>query len=202
MSYMIFMFTAAIIIGIVSGIFGLSTHLMIIVLFILAFMSLGYILYTIQFSKNMDRIHKFLEKNQKQPVYRYAFEVGNGSTESQLEAIDAILKKYKSPVMQATYKMHRALLSKNYILAMQEIQTIANKPLGQYCIATLYALQGDHQQARQIPLKPAWQQAVVEAIIAFNEQSPHYEEKKQQAIDLARGVQRYVNVHFFKDLEK
>ncbi|WP_107841174.1 hypothetical protein [Metasolibacillus meyeri] len=201
MSYTIFLLLFAIVLGILGGIFNLPFWLIIVAILGLSLIRIGYIFYIVRLSQNIETIHTFLEKNKAQPVYRYLLTVSSGSMLEQRKAIDTILEKNKSQVMQATYKMNRALLVKDYTLAMQEIQPIAEKPLGQYCIAMIYALQGEHQQAAQIALQQPWQHATVEAIIAYNEKSPQYEEKKQQAINLARGIQRYMNLYFFKDLE-
>ncbi|WP_042475294.1 hypothetical protein [Bacillus ndiopicus] len=69
--------------------------------------------------------------------------------------------------------------------------------LGQYSLM-LHALQGDHLQSTQISLKQPWQQAVVEAIIAYNELPPDYAYKKDCAIQSAREIQCYMNIFFQK----
>ncbi|WP_107942836.1 MULTISPECIES: hypothetical protein [Metasolibacillus] len=202
MSYTVFLILFAVVLGLLGGIFNLPFWLIIAAIFGLSLIRIGYIYYIVQLSQNTKTIHAFLEKNKKQLVYEYVLAIGNGSVTEQRRIIDAILKKYPSQMMQATYKMNRALLERDYTLAMQEIQPITEKPLGQYCIAMIYALQGKHEQALQIPLKHPWQKALVETIIAHNEQAANYEDKKMQAISLSRGIQRYINTYFLRDLEQ
>ncbi|MEO4052481.1 hypothetical protein [Solibacillus sp. CAU 1738] len=202
MLYYVLLFSTAIILGIVIAMFNLPFWTAVVVIIGISFIHLGYNLYTIYRSKNMQAIAKYIEKNKKHPLYAYAFSTANGSVNEQVTAIDVLLAKYKSPYMQAIYKMNRALLTSDFELAMREVENIAEKPLGQYGIALIYALQGDRENATSINLQNMWQQACIDAVLAYREQSPTYHAKKQQAIEASRGIQRYTNYYFFESIEK
>lgn len=202
MTYYIILFSLAILLGIVVAIFNLPFWIAIAIIIIISLVNLGYTLHIMYRTQNMDTILKYLRKNQKNPIFAYTYATAKGSDNELNESMNAILAKYKSSYIQAVYKMNDAILHANYDQAMLVAMSIKEKPLGQYGLALIYALQGDREKANTFALQKNWQKHCVDALLAYNEHSPTYEKKKELALKASKGIQLFSNYYFFERLEK
>ena len=202
MTYYIILFSLAILLGFIVAIFNLPFWIAIAILFVILVVNLSYTLHIMYRTQNMDTILKYLEKNQKNPIFAYTYAMAKGSSNEINEALNAVLAKYNSPYYQAVYKMNYAIWYADYEQALFEAKSIKEKPLGQYGLALTYSLQGEREKANSITLKRNWQKLCIDVILAYKEQSSSYEEKKQLALKASRGIQLLLNNYFFDRLEK
>lgn len=202
MTYYILLFSLAILLGIVVALFNLPFWIAIAIIIVISIAHLCYTLHIMYRTQNMDTISKYIKKNLKNPIFAYTYATAKGSDNELTESINAILTKYKSAYIQAVYKMNNAILHTDYDQAMLEAMSIKEKPLGQYGVALIFALQGEREKASTITLQKNWQKLCIEALLAYNEHSPSYEEKKKLALNASKGIQLFSNYYFFERVEK
>jgi len=178
-------------------------YLSIVVLYILLLVvPQMYIVYK---SNNLSRIERYIEENNKKPIFTYALAVKTGNREAIIQAINKILKKYKQPFMQEVYKTNLALYENDVSSFVIFAKQISKEPLRTYYRAYSEALQGNYEEARTLigDLPEGWMPHAIEAIIAKeNGDVERFREEAEASVESARGVQKFNLVYSFQHLER
>lgn len=157
---------------------------------------LGRMLYVLYGTKNIKSVEKFLASNRKEPIYAYVYEQAKGTKEEQLNAIEQILKKYPKGYIYQNYRFVREMLKEDYDVAFDEAKLIGKEPFMSYSKALVYATQGNRHDALSFELSKEWMREAILATLAKVENDKNsYEVHKQNAIQSARGIQRYGLIH-------
>ncbi len=153
-------------------------------------------IYTLYGTKNMKKVEKFLESKKSEPIYALILLQANGSMDEQLRTIEDILKKYPKNYIHHNYRFIREMLNKNYDTALNEAEKIEKEPFMSYCKALVYATQGNKEQALDFPLPKKWMsEAILATLAKVDNNQKSYETHKENAIEAARGIQRYGLIH-------
>ncbi|MFJ8065988.1 hypothetical protein ACIQYS_15275 [Psychrobacillus sp. NPDC096426] len=178
-------------------------YLSIVVLYILLLVvPQMYIVYK---SNNLARIERYLEDNQKKPIFTYALAVKTGNREAIIQAINEILKKYKQPYMQQVYKTNLALHEKDVASFVILAKQISKEPLRTYYKAYSEALQGNYEEAWTLKadLPVGWMPYAIEAIIAKElGDLETFRDVAEASVESARGVQKFNLLYAFQHMEK
>lgn len=192
----------AIVVGLIVGIMDGPVWVAYVILAVIAVIELQNMLYAAYFSKNLTKLTKYVEKNKKNPVYKYTDLMREGTDEQLIEAINLILKKYKQPKIQAIYGANAAILQKDFEAARCKVKPVANTELGQYTMALIEAMTGKREEAMKFHLKKDWMNASIEANLAYTEQDYEtFNRQADRAIDEAAGMQYYSNYYVFKRMK-
>ncbi|WP_413363296.1 hypothetical protein [Lysinibacillus sp. 3P01SB] len=166
---------------------------------IIAGMEIPIMLYAMYFSQNLQQITKYVDQQQEMPVFAYMHQLREGTKENQLEAIDAVLAKYKQPQVQAVYGANKAIMLDEFGKARRLAEPISSSEIGQYTLALIEAVQGNREQAKRYSLQKEWMKASIEANLAYIEKDREaFEREAQKAINNAKGIQYYSNTYVFK----
>lgn len=159
-------------------------------------------IYTVYFSKNLQRIEKFITDQQNNPVYNHLYMSAHGTKEEELAAIERILASNKQPLVQHTYLFNRALLLDDIEMAKKEARQIPKESLRIYCIAYVKALEGDAEGARAASFEKDWMTYAIEAIIAWQLKDVNiFEAQVTKSLETVRGIQYYQSFHAFRKLK-
>lgn len=166
---------------------------------IIAGMEIPIMLYAMYFSQNLQQITKYVDQQQEMPVFAYMHQLREGTKENQLEAIDAVLAKYKQPQVQAVYGANKAIMLDEFGKARRLAEPISSSEIGQYTLALIEAVQGNREEAKRYSLQKEWMKASIEANLAYIEKDREaFEREAQKAINNAKGIQYYSNTYVFK----
>lgn len=166
---------------------------------IIAGMEIPIMLYAMYFSQNLQQITKYVDQQQEMPVFAYMHQLREGTKENQLEAIDAVLAKYKQPQVQAVYGANKAIMLDEFGKARRLAEPISSSEIGQYTLALIEAVQGNREQTKRYSLQKEWMKASIEANLAYIEKDREaFEREAQKAINNAKGIQYYSNTYVFK----
>lgn len=166
---------------------------------IIAGMEIPIMLYAMYFSQNLQQITKYVDQQQEMPVFAYMHQLREGTKEDQLEAIEAVLAKYKQPQVQAVYGANKAIMLDEFTKARRLAEPIASSEIGQYTLALIEAVQGNREEAKRYSLQKEWMKASIEANLAYIEKDREtFEREAQKAINNAKGIQYYSNTYVFK----
>ena len=110
MVYFISLILFAILAGIASAIFKIPFWVIIAIIVIIALSRLGYMLYMTCGDETFVKLERFLATSMRNPLNQYILTQKKTETSKQMTAIDALLARYSSPVVQGTYKASRAML--------------------------------------------------------------------------------------------
>nr|WP_106779812.1 hypothetical protein [Lysinibacillus timonensis] len=186
---------------VVSTSFDWPTWVVFIFVFIAFLYMFGEMLYLLYGTKNMKKVEKFLEGKRNEPIYAFVYAQANGTKEEQLASIEGILKKYTQQNVQYHYRFIREMLNKDYTAALEEADHIGKEPIMSYSKALVFATQGNKEQALTYHLPNKWMSEAILATIAKVENNEaDFKTHKENAIQAARGIQRYVISHSFKDI--
>lgn len=203
MTYTMGLMIFAIIAGIIMGIFNIPFWILVVTILSLGLIRLIYIFYVLYYVQNIKRVQSYLTSIKRHTLYAYALTLPKGTKSEQIQAIDKILAKYKSPLMQATYRTNRALLNKDYEEAKKAVEPIQDKPLGQFSLALIYALQEDKEHAHSFNLAKPWMKPLIEAVLSYKEGHINdFERCRDVALQHSRGIQYYSNYYFFERIDE
>ncbi|WP_313893275.1 hypothetical protein [Psychrobacillus sp.] len=175
----------------------------IVVLYLLIMM--GPQMFTIYKSNNLKRIERYLNENKRKPIFAYPLAIQDGNQEKIIQAVQAILMKYKQPYVQEVYKTNLALHEHHVSKIEQLAKQISKDPLRTYYIAYAEALKGNFDEARTLKanLKQQWMPHAIEALIAKqNDDMLTFRTHANTSIEHARGVQKFNLVYSFANMEK
>lgn len=158
-------------------------------------------------SNNLKRIERYLEENKRKPIFAFPLAVKTGESEKIIDALEAILTKYKQPYIQEVYKTVFAFYEKDKNVSKIEhlAKQIRKEPLRTYYLAYAEVLKSNFEEARNLKeqLPTGWWQHAIEAIIA-NEQGDMitFQKEAKCSVEHARGVQKFTLFYSFKQMVK
>ena len=203
MVYFISLILFAILAGIASAIFQIPFWVIIAIIVIIALSRLGYMLYMTYRSKNLLKLERFLATSMRNPLNQYILTQKDGDVKTQMAAIDALLARYSSPVVQGTYKASRAMLVKDYKTAREAAATIPNIAMKNYSLALIEATIGKKNHSAQYTLAKPWMKSLIEAIVSYREGDlKNYELHKNVSLNQTSGIQYFSNYYFFERIQE
>lgn len=203
MVYFVSLFLFALLAGIASAIFQIPFSVVVVIIVIISFSRLGYMLYMTYRSKNLVKLERFLASSMRNPLNQYMLTQKDGDITAQMAAIDALLAKYSSPVVQGTYKAGRAMLVKDYKAARDAAAIIPNIAMKNYSLALIEAMIGKKSNIAEYPLAKPWMKSLMEAIVSYREGDlQNYELHKNASLDQTSGIQYFSNYYFFERIQE
>ena len=203
MVYFVSLILFSILAGIVAGIFQIPFGVIASLIIIIAIGRLGYILYMTYRSKNLVKVERFLASSIRNPLNQYILTQKDGDVKTQMAAIDALLARYSSPVVQGTYKASRAMLIKDYKTAREAAATIPNIAMKNYSLALIEATIGKKNHSAQYTLAKPWMKSLIEAIVSYREGDlKNYELHKNVSLNQTAGIQYFSNYYFFERIQQ
>lgn len=169
---------------------------------VIIIISISSLIYTVAFSTNMEKIKKYLNKNKKNEIYYYAHILPTATDYDLIEALQKIVAKYKNSKYEAIYGAYLALLQDDTYKAKQYISIIKHTEIGRYTQALIDVYEGNYDEAANANIQKRWMSEGILTYIAFFQKDvAAFNKHRDNAIEHARGVQRYVNIHTFARLE-
>ena len=203
MVYFVSLILFSILAGIVAGIFQIPFGVIASLIIIIAIGRLGYILYMTYRSKNLVKVERFLASSIRNPLNQYILTQKDGDVKTQMAAIDALLARYSSPVVQGTYKASRAMLIKDYKTAREAAATIPNIAMKNYSLALIEATVGKKNNIAEYTLAKPWMKSLIEAIVSYREGDlKNYELHKNTSLEQTSGIQYFSNYYFFERIQE
>jgi len=153
-------------------------------------------------SKNLDKLEKFLLAS-RNPLNQYIYTHKDGDIETRLAAIDVLLARYPSPVVQGTYKADRAALKRQYTEARDAAATIPNVAMKNYSLALVEACLGRKSASSQYTLAKPWMQSMIAAIVSYRTgDQKAYLKHKEETLETCAGIQYFSNYYFFERIQE
>ena len=150
-------------------------------------------------SKNLVKLERFLASSMRNPLNQYILTQKDGDVKTQMAAIDTLLARYSSPVVQGTYKASRAMLVKDYNTAREAAATIPNMAMKNYSLALIEAMIGKKNHSAGYTLAKPWMKSLIEAIVCYREGDlQNYELHKNASLSQTSGIQYFSNYYFFE----
>ena len=203
MVYFVSLFLFAVLAGIASAIFQIPFWIIVAIIVIIALSRLGYMLHMTYRSKDLVKLERFLASSMRNPLNQYMLTQKDGDITAQMAAIDALLAKYSSPVVQGTYKASRAMLVKDYKTAREAATIIPNIAMKNYSLALIEAMIGKKSNIAGYPLAKPWMKSLIEAIVSYREGDlQNYELHKNTSLDQTSGIQYFSNYYFFERIQE
>ncbi|MGM9944076.1 MAG: hypothetical protein ACI33M_03985 [Lysinibacillus sp.] len=203
MVYFVSLILFSILAGIVSVIFQIPFWVVIAIIVVIGIGRLGYILYMTYRSKDLVKLERYLASSTRNPLNQYILTQKDGDVKTQMAAIDALLARYSSPVVQGTYKASRAMLVKDYKAAREAAATIPNIAMKNYSLALIEATIGKKNNIAEYTLAKPWMQSLIEAIISYREGDlKNYELHKNASLEKTSGIQYFSNYYFFERIQE
>lgn len=161
-------------------------------------------LYTLYKSNNLKKIERYLEENKRKVLFAYPLAIKTGDHDLIVQAIQAVLDKYKQPYMQEVYKTNLALFEDDLGKTDQLAQQISKEPLRTYYLAYIEVLKGNIEEARILKenLPAGWMQHAIEAIIAKEQGDTNgFHQEANLSIASARGIQKFTLLYSFENMK-
>lgn len=191
--------TLGLIVGVLSAIFDWPFWLSAGLIVTIGLCSIANMFYIVYVSTNMQRVKKYIENHQKDPLMRYLLKVEKGTNEEVLSAMNEIIAHYKQPSIKNAFEMNRALLMEEYEQANYFADQLKNVQLKTYGKALVAAVQGKEAQLTEFYIKSEWMQYALVAELAIAQRNQQrFEEAAVKAIHASRGIQRFSLIHSFK----
>ncbi|MDM5233202.1 hypothetical protein [Lysinibacillus pakistanensis] len=154
-------------------------------------------------TNNIQSVDKLVKDRKKEPFFAYLYAVAYETKEDQLQSLDVVIKKYKQPAVKYNYIFIKAIMEENLEEAKDAADKINKEPLASYAKCYIAALEGRTADMRSAKLTQPWMQPVIEAIYAYTiKNEDAFQQYQKESINLARGVQKYVLTHSFKEMQK
>lgn len=199
MVYFISLFLFALLAGVASAIFKIPFWVIIIIIVVITTGRLMYTLYMTYRSKDLIKLERFLAASMRNPLNQYMLMQKDGDVNTQMAAIDTLLARYSSPVVQGTYKASRAMLVKDYNTAREAAATIPNIAMKNYSLALIEAMIGKKNHIAGYTLAKPWMKSLIDAIVSYREGDlQNYEIHKNASLSQTSGIQYFSNYYFFE----
>lgn len=203
MVYFVSLILFSILAGIVSVVFQIPFWVVIAIIVVIGIGRLGYILYMTYRSKDLVKLERFLASSMRNLLNQYILTQKDGDVKTQMAAIDALLARYSSPVVQGTYKASRAMLVKDYKGAREAAATIPNIAMKNYSLALIEATIGKKSNIAEYTLAKPWMKSLIEAIVSYREGDlKNYALHKNASLEKTSGIQYFSNYYFFERIQE
>lgn len=198
---LVIIYTVTIVAALFMATFGVDPKIAFSVVLVVALIMAYTQIHILFVTKNLKRLDEYVTQ-QKNPMFRHLNAIAHGTIEDQLDAIDAILARYKQPMIQHTYLFTKAILLENFEVAEAAAKQIPKEPNRSYSLAYVEALKGNASEARAYTINKPWMLHAIEALIACEAKDKlTFEAEATKSIESARGVQYYQLVHGFKNMK-
>lgn len=198
MVYTISILLFALLAGVAAAIFKIPFWMIVVLIVAISFGRLGYTFYMTYKSKDLDKLEKFLGAS-RNPLNQYILTHKDGDTEKRLAAIEHLLARYSSPVVQGTYKADRAMLKRQYTEARQAAATIPNVAMKNYSLALIEAIMGKKSATSQYAIAKPWMKSMIAAILSYRTGDQHaYAKHKEEVLATSAGIQYFSNYYFLE----
>lgn len=157
-----------------------------------------YPMYLIYKSNSLVAIDKYVIRNRKKTLFRYAYALAYGNTQEIEEALELILKKYRQNEMQIIYSANLALHRKDIGRLIQHANQMTKPDLQQYYLGIAYSLNGEEDSANRClaNITTPWMIHSLQASIALlREDIETFQAEANQAVNSATGLQKYTIMH-------
>ena len=202
MNFTVSLILFTIIAGIIMFIFKIPFWILIVSFITISLGRTAYVIHILYRSQDVVKIERFLKSTMKNPLYNYTLSLKNNSVDIQRQVIDHILATYKSPIIQATHRVNRAMLDHQYAVAKQFADQIPNDTMRNYHLALIEATQGQANAQNYVLAKP-WMTSLITAVFHYKKgQLDEYEIQKNNALQQSRGIQYFTNYYFFKHINE
>ena len=199
MVYFISLILFAILAGVVSAIFKIPFWVIVIIIGIITTGRLVYTFYMTYRCKDLMKLERFLASSIRNPLNQYILTQKEGDVNTQMAAIDSLLARYSSPVVQGTYKASRAMLLKDYKTAREAAATIPNMAMKNYSLVLIEVMIGKKNNIAGYTLAKPWMKSLIEAIVSYREGDlQNYEIHKNASLSQTAGIQYFSNYYFFE----
>ncbi|MFC7365311.1 MULTISPECIES: hypothetical protein [Bhargavaea] len=158
-------------------------------------------------SKNLRAIDRFLLRNSRKPIYKYAYSVAHGTDEEIRASLREIMNRYKQPDIRHVYGALLAVTEKDGDGVLSHAEKIGSEPMQSYYDAYGHALNGDYDQSEEaltrIPEGYAWMKHAIRAVMASRKGDRDAFRKEADAAKAdAGGIQYYLLHHNFRKMEE
>jgi hypothetical protein len=158
-------------------------------------------------SKNLQAIDRFLLRNSRKPIYKYAYSVAHGTDEEIRASLREIMDRYKQPDIHHVYGALHAVTEKDGDGVLSHAEKIGSEPMQSYYDAYGHALNGEYGQAEKalsrIPAGYAWMKHAIQAVMANRRGDRAAFRKEADAAKAdAGGIQYYLLHHNFRKMEE
>lgn len=161
-------------------------------------------IYLIYKSKSLPAIDRYVIKNQKKPLFGYAYAMAYGDNLDIENSLKRILQKYKQKEMQTMYGANLALHLKDADAIIEHAEKMTRADFKEYYLGAAYLLKGDVELASSYlaKLTTPWMIHSLKASSALrNKDRETFRLEADQSIDSASGLQRYTLHHTFRRME-
>lgn len=173
----------------------------VIVMVVYMSITLGWPIYIIYGTKDMDKVEKFLTKNRSNTLFAYAYAIAHETDETIIETIETILQTHKQPKVQAVYAANLAVWQQD-VEALHRLSIhLPTADYVNYYTANALLMEGNIEsaQALQAAIKKPWMKHALQANIAKqSDDQTAYRKEVELSTSHARGVQHYVLVSLFQ----
>ncbi|MCA1319196.1 hypothetical protein LC085_04655 [Bacillus tianshenii] len=189
-------------IGIVLGFMNISFNfwifvgLLVVAFFVLSLQDIRFMF----FSKDVEKMEKYLIKKKHEPYYGFILELANGNlpeAKKQLEDLEKKWKGKKTAIFRAQYYLRVG----NIVRAKEEAELIEQPDMKNYVLAAIAAMEKDDAKVEALKpaLKKEWMRHVIETERAINKKNLSVaKEKKEKALASTKGLQYFM---IFKEYE-
>jgi len=162
-------------------------------------------MYLIYKSKSLPAIDRYVIRNQKKPLFGYAFALAHGGNQDIEDSITRILKKYKQREMQTVYGANLALHQKDPDAIFNLAEKMTRKDYKEYYLGAAHILKGNKEEAEKFltKLSTPWMIHSSNASIALHENDREtFRLEADWSKESAAGLQRYTLHHMFERMEE
>ena len=155
-------------------------------------------------TNNLKKVEHFLESNKHRSLYAYPYAIAHQTVAEQKAALQKIITSYKQPYVKHNYASILAMLEKDYHRALSEAKQITREPFQSYMIAHSEVFLGNYEQAKALIPKftEKWMSPSIESLISFKQQDrKNFKYHSTKDIKQARGIQKYLLVYSFQEME-
>ena len=162
-------------------------------------------MYLIYKSKSLPAIDRYVIRNQKKPLFGYAYALAHGDNQDIEDSIKRILKKYKQKEMQTVYGANLALHQNDPDAIFNLAEKMTRKDYKEYYLGAALILKGNKGEAKKLlaKLSTPWMIHSSNASIAlYKKDRETFRSEADQSKESAAGLQRYTLHHMFERMEE
>ena len=162
-------------------------------------------MYLIYKSKSLPAIDQHVIRNQKKPLFGYAYALAHGDNQEIENSLKRILKKYKQKELQIVYGANLALHHSDADALLVFAEKMTRKDYKEYYLGAAHILKGDEGEAKKhlANLSTPWMIHSSNASIAlYKKNKEKFRSEADQSKESAAGLQRYTLHHMFERMEE
>jgi hypothetical protein len=199
----IMLFIIAVALGVFGAFMEWNYGLVIAIIIGLTFINIGFFLYVVMQSQNINLINFVLNRNRKEPSYACIIALKNEDIEEAKKQLEKAIHKYRKTAHADTYAFMLAMLNKDIDQARKYAHATKDEGLKEYNIATLDAYEGKGEAHFTVSYPKPWMSAAIKTTHYFYKGNHAlYEQYKAETLQLSKGIQHASNLYTFQFNEK